>query len=173
MKESDNLSFLPVREQAQANQAPSNTRGTVVAVTTDGIAMVDFANNPRSSAIEAETLLSLPASAQEWLSLPCPVMLSFMDNDWSQPVITGFLRKQLLVRPGHTENETPIEGLHQQGQKVTANFIELEGREEIQLNCGKSSIALKKNGQIIIKGEKISNRARRTNKIKGSAVRIN
>ncbi len=121
----------------------------------------------------ALTLHAFPASSASWFSFPCPVLLSFIDNDIQRPVIIGFIHDRLFNRPGQ---DTEIDALvtdHYQSHTLTSNFIRLQGKDEIQLECGKSSLSLKRDGQVIIKGEKITNRARRVNKIKGANVKIN
>jgi hypothetical protein len=45
--------------------------------------------------------------------------------------------------------------------------------DELSLQCGKSSITLRKNGRILIKGVDIVSRATRHQRIKGSTVDIN
>jgi len=45
--------------------------------------------------------------------------------------------------------------------------------KEIELCCGKSSLIMKKDGRIVIKGIQLVSRASGVNKIKGAAVRIN
>jgi hypothetical protein len=48
-----------------------------------------------------------------------------------------------------------------------------EATEEISITCGKSSITLRKDGRVVIKGTDLVSRAARTNKIRGAAVKIN
>jgi hypothetical protein len=45
--------------------------------------------------------------------------------------------------------------------------------EELILRCGKSTIALRPDGKVVIQGVDVVSSARRTNRIRGGAVRIN
>ena len=51
--------------------------------------------------------------------------------------------------------------------------LELEASDEIRLTCGKSSLLLRRDGTVIIKGVTITSRASQTNKIRGATVNIN
>jgi len=51
--------------------------------------------------------------------------------------------------------------------------IVLQGDDEIALKCGESKLVLKRDGTVIIKGVRVTNRARKTQKIKGASVHIN
>jgi hypothetical protein len=48
-----------------------------------------------------------------------------------------------------------------------------DAKDEIQLRCGKSSVTLRKDGKIEIKGTQIVSRASGVNRIKGASVAIN
>ena len=49
----------------------------------------------------------------------------------------------------------------------------IEAEEEMILCCGKSSITLKKNGKIILRGTDLVSRSSGGNKIRGATVKIN
>jgi hypothetical protein len=51
--------------------------------------------------------------------------------------------------------------------------IVFDAQNEIVLRCGKSSLTLRKDGKVVVRGTEIVSRASRTNKIKGAAVQIN
>ena len=87
------------------------------------------------------------------------------------PIIVGILHEHLFSEP--TLKQAPEIQPDKKTQELKADLINIEGNEEIQFHCGKSSLSLKKNGQVVIKGENITNRARGNNKIKGASVLIN
>ena len=58
--------------------------------------------------------------------------------------------------------------LSMQGQQV-----ELGGQESVTLRCGKASITLTADGQILLRGAYINSHSSGTQRIKGAAVRIN
>lgn len=49
----------------------------------------------------------------------------------------------------------------------------LEGRQEVVLKCGKASITLRRNGQVLLKGVNIRTEAEGTQQLKGGKVQIN
>ena len=51
--------------------------------------------------------------------------------------------------------------------------LRLRAADEIVLECGKSSITLRRNGKVIIKGTHVETNSEGTNRIKGGQVRIN
>jgi archaeosine-15-forming tRNA-guanine transglycosylase len=56
---------------------------------------------------------------------------------------------------------------------VDGEKLFLKAKKEIEIRCGKSALILKADGKVVIKGEQIISRARKVNKIKGAAVKIN
>jgi hypothetical protein len=91
-----------------------------------------------------------------------PVVLIFENGDPGLPIITGFVL-------GAGEATRPTTVLARAGSKV----IEIEAGRELVLRCGKSSVTLHADGEIVIRGERILSRASRTNKVKGATVQLN
>jgi hypothetical protein len=90
------------------------------------------------------------------------VLLVFENGDPGLPIITGF-----VLEAG--EATRPATVLARAGSKV----IEIEAGRELVLRCGKSSVTLHADGEIVIRGERILSRASRTNKVKGATVQLN
>lgn len=57
--------------------------------------------------------------------------------------------------------------------RVTGKKIHIDAGEEVRLTCGGGTILIDKRGKIVVRGNEILSRARRTNKIKGASVAIN
>jgi len=93
------------------------------------------------------------------------VLLVFENNNPSLPIITGFIQdideKKLEIK-----NEEKM--IFKDGEKII-----IDAKNEVELRCGKSSIVMKKNGKIIIKGTNLLSRSSGANKIKGASVQIN
>ena len=51
--------------------------------------------------------------------------------------------------------------------------VSLEAGESVTIKCGASSITMRQDGTVVIKGEDLITRARRQNKIRGATVKIN
>ena len=56
---------------------------------------------------------------------------------------------------------------------ATQPHVLIEAMESLKLVCGESSIELHKDGKLLIRGNDVVTRAKRTNRIKGGSVAIN
>jgi hypothetical protein len=90
------------------------------------------------------------------------VMLMPEEGDLTRPVIVGLLREDL--RPGQRR---PLE-VDLDGERLIVS-----ADRQIAIRCGKASITLTKAGKVLIEGEYVISRARRTNRVEGGAVQIN
>lgn len=81
------------------------------------------------------------------------VLLVFENGNAKLPIVVGALRAGL--------------------DRARPSSLALEATSEITITCGKSSIMLRNDGRIVVKGTELVSRASRTNKIRGSAVEIN
>jgi hypothetical protein len=140
--------------------------GKIIHITNAGKATVDFPGN-ENGPIKARSIIEVSPSEIEKNT---PVMLIFENENPALPIIVGVVRENLcpsskLDKEGH------------QGQQIEtiidSQRMILNAKKEIVLRCGKSSVTLKKDGKIIVKGAEIVSRASSTNKIKGASVVIN
>jgi hypothetical protein len=88
-------------------------------------------------------------------------VLVFENGDPALPMVTGILLDEL-------ESARPAA----RGARREA-VLELDAGRELVLRCGKSSIVLRADGEIVIRGVRIVSRASRTNKVKGATVQLN
>lgn len=95
-----------------------------------------------------------------------------MDGAPSLPLLVG------LVQPvsetpltdavlEHSPASSPKDAL------VDGKRVVIEGRDEIVLRCGKATLTLRRDGQILLKGVNIRNEAEEVQRIKGGKVQIN
>jgi hypothetical protein len=158
-------------KELRAPQYGGVTVGRIVRINQHGQAMVDYSGNelgpiPARSTLDRELLeLALPGIRQT------PVLLVFEDCDPTLPIIVGCVH-ETLVAPERT-NQAVFSAEGPRDLAVDGRSVTLEANEEIVLRCGESSLTLKKNGRIVLKGNDIVSRASRTNKLKGAAVAIN
>lgn len=159
--------WAPVTD-TQANQTAGSSMclGQLVAVTSNGTPLVDFPGNPHGP-VEASTIVQFDASAVSEQAVP--VLLSFPDPDHSQPIILGFVSHQVKA----LNNSTADPPRNSATAIVDGERLVLTADREIELRCGKSSITLRKDGRVLIKGVDLISRASRTNRIKGGSVAIN
>jgi hypothetical protein len=97
-------------------------------------------------------------------------VLAFEDGDSSRPIVLGLiapLRMPSVVKPDPTHGALEIEA------EADGRRVRLKAQEEIVLQCGESSISLKRNGRIVIRGAYVETNAITTNRIRGGNVRIN
>jgi len=96
-------------------------------------------------------------------------VLLFERNDPTRPIIIGLLNPP-AARSGASSISTPgtIQDVLVDGERII-----FQGKREIILRCGEGSIILRADGKVIIKGVRITSRARAENAIKGGSVRIN
>jgi hypothetical protein len=134
--------------------------------------MVDFLDNPegplpaRSTVpLDSRAIDAVVASRQS-------VVLIFDEGDSRLPIIVGFLQE---TSPSPLTDALLDESLRSEALEVRVDGkrVVLEGRDEVVLRCGDSSITMRSNGQILIRGQRVETRASGTNRIKGGNVQIN
>jgi hypothetical protein len=97
-------------------------------------------------------------------------VLAFEDGDSSRPILIGLiapLRELPKAQPVHKHSAFEVEA------DADGCRVRLKAQEEIVLQCGDSSISLKRNGRVVIRGAYVETNASTTNRIKGGNVRIN
>lgn len=92
------------------------------------------------------------------------VLVSFEGGDPCSPYIIGALwnPEQPLVA-----TKSLVEA------KVDGEQVIIEGKKEIVLKCGKSSITLTRAGKVLIRGAYVLSRSSGVNRIKGGSVQVN
>lgn len=90
-------------------------------------------------------------------------------------VIVGFVRETLFSpEPQASEATAELAGpIGALDARIDGQAIKLTAEREIVLECGKSTLLLRADGTIVLKGVKITSRASRSNKLRGASVNIN
>ena len=122
--------------------------GRVVMIEANGDVLVDFRGN------ELGPIRARVATNETLEGKDEPVLLLFENGNRGLPIIVGGLR----------------DGARRREPKRRLVF---EAAEEITIACGKSSITLRRDGRIVIKGTELVSRASGTNKVRGALVQIN
>lgn len=96
-------------------------------------------------------------------------VLGFEDGDRERPIVLG------IVGPPREDGEceTAAPAAFEIQADADGRRVRLRAREEIVLQCGESSISLKRDGRVLIRGAYVETNATTTNRIKGGNVRIN
>ncbi|MCP3143951.1 DUF6484 domain-containing protein [Pyxidicoccus xibeiensis] len=146
--------------------------GWVAGRASEGALLVDFRGNS-GGLLPARSTVSLDSRAMDAaVAARQSVVLLFDEGNPQRPIIVGLIQEPspspltdaLLDVPARPEaREVSLDG-----QRVV-----LEGREEVVLRCGDSSITLRSDGQVLIRGLRVETRAMGTNRIKGGNVQIN
>ncbi len=145
--------------------------GRIVQITGDGRALVDWPGNAQGP-VEARSILDAEAAeAARAGTGGATVLLVFENGDPSLPIVAGVVRDRLA--PAVPKPETVLHLAKPKDALLDGRRIVLDANEEIELRCGRSSILLRKDGKIVVKGAEITSRASGTNKIRGASVKIN
>jgi hypothetical protein len=144
--------------------------GRIVRVSEEGRAFVDWPGN-LLGALEARSIVEPAGRCDSAVPEETPVLLVFENGDPSLPIVIGVIRD--TVGPSASGQAATFSVERPKDAALDGRTVLLDAREEILLRCGKSSILLRKDGKIIVKGTEIVSRASGTNKIRGAAVKIN
>ena len=152
--------------QASPAEVLATKVGWLAAWTSDGL-LVNFADNQAGPLLAQSIVEWPPGQIREALKTRCPVLLVFEQGAECKPIIVGTMKPVPKLDPTSPSPGDPIL------VKVDGQRLEISARDEVVLRCGESSITLRRNGRVIIKGAYVETRARGTNRIKGGNVLIN
>lgn len=134
--------------------------------------LVDFHGNS-GNAVAARTILPLDAASLEAaVKDRRGAVLQFEDGDPRRPVLMGLLQPTiatplldaLLASPAPKERMTA---------RVEGKRVVLEGKDEIVLRCGESTIILRRNGAVLVRGAEVESRSSGRQVIRGRKVALN
>jgi hypothetical protein len=148
--------------------------GTAVVedISPDGVAMVVLTGESRAR--EASTLLRFGSAAAASEALLGRTVLVLAPPS-GPPVILGVVAQRLWEQRDveqEVEAKLPVDG-QTRTVELDRKRLDLEASDEIRLTCGKSSLVLRRDGSVVIRGVTITSRASQTNKIRGGTVAIN
>jgi hypothetical protein len=117
-----------------------------------GAPLVDFADNPSAGPLPARSTVMLGDAVADR-----EVALLFEDNQRRRPVIVG------VIQPAEQVATAMVDGRE----------VVLEGKERVELRCGKAKIVLTKDGKVLVKGTDILSRSEGPNRLKGASIQLN
>jgi hypothetical protein len=143
--------------------------GRIVTLDQEGRPLVAFAGRLEEP-IVARSVIQLNRGAVADLGELPAVAVMFENGDPSLPIIVGWVHDQLVAT-------TPADLVEPKAAPETA-FVDgkqilLRAETTIELVCGASSILLRSDGHVVIRGEQVVSRSTGPNKIKGATVTIN
>ncbi len=146
--------------------------GWVVSVGEGGVLMVDYAGNVHGPLPARTTLTLEPEAATRAARDRQGAVLLFENGDSSLPLVVGLLQVPSPTPLTDAILERSLEDVPREA-RVDGQQVVIEGREEIVLRCGKASLTLRRNGQVLLRGVNIRNEAEQVQRIKGGKVQIN
>jgi hypothetical protein len=136
--------------------------GRIMRFTVDGHPLVDFPGNLLGS-LEARSMASTAPLLGRHECINLPVLLVFENGDPGLPIIVGFVADTFLAQSYQEDPNVSVDG----------KTIVFNATCEIVLQSGKSSLTLRSDGKIVIKGAKIVSRSSGEQKIRGASVQLN
>jgi len=159
--------FVDIATALEAEQQV--TTAVVEDITPDGIARVVLAGDEQPR--DAGTVLRFASAAAASEALLGRTVLVVMDRS-SHPVIVGIVTQRLWDE-ADSEVHVKLPADETRSVQLDKRQVNLEASEEIRLTCGKSSLVMRRDGSVIIRGVTVISRAEQANKIRGGTVSIN
>ncbi len=148
------------------------TSAVVEDISPDGVAMVVLSGE--TQACEASSYCGSPRPRRlRRRSLAAPCWSFSIDRPARHPRRRGaaVVGKREGAARQSKAGETAGGGRHVGSTRQRR--LDLEASDEIRLTCGKSSLVLRRDGTVIVRGVTIVSRASQSNKIRGGTVSIN
>lgn len=130
--------------------------------------LVDFPQNPTRQPVPARwTMLLDQAAVEQAVQQRQAAVLVFEEGDPLRPIVTGLVQPRLLSTAAVQLPSAPTD------VKLDGKRLALEAADEIVLRCGQASLALRRNGTVVIRGTHLISHSSGMNRIRGGAVHIN
>lgn len=141
----------------------------VITVSDDGEVFIDGAGIDQSQ-LRARISVGVHQGWENSLLRPGnSVLVINEDGDPKRPIIIGSIVEKLDFEPSLKKSSVKEhKAIHFKGKQIT-----FESSGQVIIKCGNSTITMKNDGEIVLRGKKIVSRAAQSNKIKGAAVKIN
>ncbi|QSQ12500.1 DUF6484 domain-containing protein [Myxococcus landrumensis] len=149
--------------------------GRLVSRGAHGVLQVDFEGNPQGPVPARAAVALTPEEWERAVNAHQSVVLLFEKGDPGLPLVMGVVQAPSetplldVMLEERAAKGGPVE-LRVDGQPRT---VKLEAQDELVLRCGKSSVTLRSDGKIVIRGTQVETRASGVNRIKGGSVQIN
>lgn len=134
-----------------------------------GTIRVEFAGGP--GPLSARTTIALrddevARAAREGRG----AVLLFEEGDPARPIVVGLVQSPTPQLDAVLEAKLP--GAPRVA-RVDGERVDIEGREEVVLRCGKASLTLRRDGLVLVRGVNIRTVASGVQKIRGGKIEIN
>lgn len=140
---------------------PGAIVGELLAIAEDGnVPLVRYPGLPGYEALRARSAVDLHGA-----HIGRPVLLIFDRADARRPIVVGVVREAVGDAPQRAAVQLHVDA---DGQCMIVNAT-----ERLVLRCGKASITLTREGNVLIEGTNLLSRSSGPNRIKGGSVQIN
>lgn len=97
-------------------------------------------------------------------------LLVFEEGDPARPVVLALLRSATPHLDAALAGPLPAA---RRVARVDGDRVELEGKEEVVLRCGKASLTLRRDGKVVLRGVHVVTHGDAVQRIRGGKVQIN
>lgn len=137
---------------------------------------VDFEGNRRGP-LEARLATALDASAlRRAVERRQGAVLCFERGEPSRPIILGLVQEPTetpLLDELLDESEVASAELIANGKRISLDEVLGGATDELVLRCGKASLVLRRNGQVLLRGENVQVDAGSVLRLRGGKTQIN
>lgn len=140
-------------------------RASLVGWEADRGILVRLAGDGRT--LPAQSLVAFDAASLTEAIARQAEVLVLCEATTGTPMILGVIHEPPSLAPSEATPEEPLE------TRVDGERVVLEGKQEIVLRCGASSITLHADGRVLIRGKHLVSRASGLNRITGASLRLN
>jgi hypothetical protein len=172
MPQERKTSLMP-RIAADVRRDRRVTTAVVDDISPDGVARVVLSGE--ESPRDAASLLRFPSAAAASEALLGRTVL-VLANPSARPVILGVVSERLWDTrepEGDSEVQVKLPAGEARSVQVDRRRLNLEAADEIRLTCGKSSLVLRRDGTVVVRGVNVVSRASQSNKIRGGTISLN
>lgn len=155
------------RRRIDAERGSRTVAGRVTRRHDDGRVEVDWPGNPRGP-VPARLIAGADAGLEVAATLGSPVLL-LLDGEDGSPIVLGAIRDRIVAGASEVAAALP----KPDEVLIDGKRLVIDAQDEIVLRCGKGSITLRADGQVVVRGTRLVSRASGTNRIKGGNVQIN
>ncbi|RYZ41741.1 MAG: hypothetical protein EOO71_10820 [Myxococcaceae bacterium] len=170
--DASNRSGRPGAGQAHSEEPILTPRvGWAAGEDAKGALLVDFEGNRRGPLSVRTTLELAPEDIRRASMERQGALLLFENGDPALPILVGLL-KSASPAPLTDAILQSLDAVPREA-RVDGKQVNIEAREEVTLRCGKASLTLRRNGDVVLRGVNIRTEAEQVQRIKGGKVQIN
>jgi hypothetical protein len=155
---------VSIHANRSASPVVTTCLGHIVGLSEDKGLLVTYAGAPHGPYAAQSTVGLRAKEIKALIASRRPVLLTFEGNQPDRPIVIG------VVQPPPGEETEPREQVR---AVVDGKEVILEGKERIELRCGKASIVLTSSGKILVNGTYISSHSTGVLRIRGGHVELN